>query len=124
MRECPKCQTTVDGLICQTCGFREEGAPSFDPSRHLCVHVERGQRCANAGSLTANLYPHVSAGTAHPGPFYCHLHFPPFVHWGRQDKRVPPKGGFERIRHALRRTDPEAVAEREAIQTECTNTGA
>lgn len=118
MRDCPNCGAHVDGLRCSGCGFSEAGAgPVADPNRFLCEHVDRGLRCANAGTLTSNTVGPAGGKGAHPGPWFCARHFKP-LRDGAQDPN-----GAERIaeiaaRYRPKPVDFEAQAERIAIQSE------
>jgi hypothetical protein len=82
------------------------------PLTHLCCHEDRGQRCANPGSLTESTH-----GSER---WYCHLHFPLFAGRGYGTARVVPSEAFKRVRDAMCGVpeDPETRAEREAIRLE------
>jgi len=102
MLDCPNCgESTYDGASCSACRFVVRGkklpAP-HDPSHLGCWFGERGQRCAELGTL--------SQGTKGEGPWYCTQHFPPFA--GRRygiKPTLPPKG-FDSLKVVLEKKFP------------------
>lgn len=109
MIDCPKCQAVVNGLQCHVCGYAEPAGPARNPDRFQCA--EYG--CRAIGTLTTN----TRGGDGkqpHPGPWYCHVHFPPFA--GRYNNPpAPPPEGFKKLRDVIA-FDSEAAAEREALR--------
>jgi hypothetical protein len=60
----------------------------------------------------------MSPSTLGSGPWFCSAHFPPFRSMGAERYR-PPLGAFQQLRQVLPRLpDPEAAAERAAIEGE------
>ena len=113
MADCPSCGVVLQHrYACQSCDWRapaQNSKEAPDPLRFSCQHVFQGQRCAEAGTL--------SEGIRGGGPWYCHKHYPPF--YGRYSgKPSAPPGGFKALKDVLKRVDPEAILEREAIQSE------
>jgi hypothetical protein len=122
MLDCPKCGIAAyDGTSCGACRFSPDskisGKPPPDPMHLICEHVAQGQRCAELGTF--------SQGTYGGGPWYCYRHFPLFS--GRYEGKPPtePPQGFKALKDCLRLVpkDPEALAERAAIETENRFTG-
>jgi hypothetical protein len=108
MRSCPHCSAVVDGVRCHSCGYTEPGAAvPIDSTWRLCTNVFAGQRCANVGSF--------SHSTAGGGAWLCWQHFAPNATRYPGGVRLGPPGGFQSLRAVLRRIDPEAAAERDAI---------
>lgn len=115
MKNCPECGAAVDGLVCPHCQYRDASAPlgrQGRPDHWLCVHEDRGQRCANAGSLTES--------TRGSERWYCAQHFPLFAGRGYGQHRSAPAGGFKTLTDVLKPAarDFEAEPEREAIRQE------
>jgi hypothetical protein len=116
MRDCPKCFKPVDGASCPHCGFSEPGSsgkPIVPQRVILCAN------CSELGILTEN----TRGGDGkepHPGPWYCHRHFPPFSGRAYATKPAPPPQGFQSLKALVSRVpkDPEDHAERAAIQGE------
>ena len=108
-RDCPECNSPCDGSTCRSCGWTEHGTTTrpADPTRFLCHHEDRGQRCANLGTL--------SPSTLGGGPWYCWQHAR-HVHGGNAYGSQPP--GSVRRTLGFKRLDAEEIAERLAIQQE------
>jgi len=120
MKDCPICQKPVDGFTCPHCGYAEPSAASAArPDTYYCAHTDRGIRCTCPGSLTSNIHPDIKTGQAHPGPWCCSKHYPPFTHWPTQ-RAALPAGGFNAIRRQARMIGQTAedIAERLAIRSE------
>lgn len=83
---------------------------TFDPFRHRCSHLDRGQQCGNAGSLTTNTV----GPSPHPGPWYCAKHFPPFLSRNPETTTPPPDWLPELVEELTgkRTRDPLAWARR------------
>ena len=114
MRDCPKCFKPVDGSSCPHCGFSEPGSKDQRPQRRvLCAS------CSEPGTLTENTRG-CDSKDPHPGPWYCHRHFPPFAGRTYATKPVPPPRGFQSLKARVSRVpkDREDADERAAIQGE------
>lgn len=135
MIDCPQCQAAVDGAVCPVCKYRDPAAgpdPAQATSRvskvdRLCVHVERGQRCAKLGTITPNIHGPADGKGPHPGPWFCSDHMPglaPPVVGPRPANFAYPRGMGEQakpnppIEGAFKRLSLEDVVERLAIQSE------
>lgn len=112
---CPDCKSELSpGARRCECGWQKTppstNGNARDPDWWRCADELLGQRCGKAGSM--------SHGTHGGGPFYCAAHF------HRQDpneeQRAVAPGYIQSIREVLRpiARDPEADAERRAIQGE------
>lgn len=121
MLECPHCdKLAYNGYSCAACGFKvgpTRGGQPLDPMHLICCDVRDGQRCAEPGTLSETIFHGGKAGDPHPGPWYCAKHFPPFA--GRFAPKAAPPQGFKALKDVLRKAaiDPEAEAERRAIQS-------
>lgn len=106
MRDCPKCGAHVDGQWCQVCGEGKPGGVGIQAKRDwLCVNSERGQRCANLGTLSMGTQSTGASGKDAPDPRYCYMHFPPFK--GRYHKgATPPPMGFQALKDLAHRIAP------------------
>lgn len=105
---CPDCgDPLAQSGVCGSCGYgrssKPKGAP-VDPSWWRCTHVDRGQRCAKAGTIA-----HTTHGT---GPYFCLAHA--FPNHGVSGPRLGP----QTLRQALANVDPYEALERAAIQAE------
>jgi hypothetical protein len=70
MRDCPQCNSHVDGSQCPRCGYADPGAEnqgSADPMHFRCENTAFGERCANLGTI--------SHSTVGGGPWLCSRHF-------------------------------------------------
>lgn len=119
MRDCPKCAKAVDGATCPFCGYSELPATSRarerDPDWWRCVHEDRGQRCANPGSVSPTVHGGAK-GTS--GPWFCWQHVPAMQQFKEGEACAPPMG-FAALKALVKRPyDFEAEAERIALQSE------
>lgn len=112
MHNCPKCGHTADALQCGHCGYTErDSASDLDRltieingvklSVSRCSNVERGLRCAEPGTLTENTHGDKD-GRSHPGPWFCHKHFPLFAGRSYGIKPTEPPQGFRALKDLIK----------------------
>ncbi len=125
MLDCPSCKKPVDGLTCPFCGYSElpaivPGQVARDPDWWRCCHEDRGQRCANAGSISPSTHGQTTGTKSKSGPWYCWQHVPAMQQFKDGVRSPPPEGFFAGWRKKLgpRPVDFEAEAERVALQNE------
>ena len=105
---CPDCGDPLSQSgVCGSCGYgrgNKPKGPPVDPLWWQCTNVDRGQRCAKAGTVSHN--------THGGGPFFCLQHA--FPNHGDFKPRIGPKT----MRDALGSVDPYEALERAALQAE------
>jgi hypothetical protein len=127
MSMCPDCGDDLmpNANRCK-CGWRVKvtsisagrGSAERDSESWRCCHVDRGQRCANPGSISPSM--------SGKGPWFCAQHYTR----GGSSTKQGPVGGFQPLRDIVGAAaksndwcgtfapDDEAANERAAIQKE------